>query len=81
MALCSLSIISGIYLGFSIYGIKKMITEKEDIVNSKIMTLHASTFTIYIVSTIFYVVFLWLSHIEAISQDSYLMADIFNIIC
>ncbi len=48
--------ISGIYLGCSIYLIKKLIIEKEDLVNTKIMTLHAAAFGIFMISTLVYVI-------------------------
>ena len=60
LALCLLSIISGVYLGLSIYRIKKMITQKEDVVNTTIMTIHAATFTIYMLSTFVSVIILGL---------------------
>ena len=52
LTVCLLSIISGIYLGVAIYRIKKLITEKEDLVNTKIMVIHAATFGIYMFSTL-----------------------------
>ena len=48
-----LSLVSGAYLGYSIYNIKKKITEKDDELNVKIMFLHAASFILFILSTLF----------------------------
>ena len=37
--LCLLAMVSGSYLGLSINQVRKLITEKEDLVNTKIMTI------------------------------------------
>ena len=39
LAICILALISGTYLGLAINRIRKLITEKEDIINTKIMTI------------------------------------------
>ena len=39
LILSLLSVISGTYLGLSIHRIKKLITQKEDLINTKIMTI------------------------------------------
>ena len=61
LALSLLAIVSGIYLGLSIYRIKKLITAKKVQVNTKIMILHAATFSLYMLITIVAVLFLGLA--------------------
>jgi hypothetical protein len=81
IGLCLLSIISGFYLGFSIYRIKKMATEKDDLVNTKIMTIHAASFGIYMLSSLVSVVMLVLDAWYDVPYGYYLASDILNIIC
>ena len=80
-ALSVLSIVSMIYFGFSILRIKKLITENEDVINTKIMTVHAATFSIYMLSTFVSVVGFGLYSWGLIAIKYYLMSDIFNIVC
>ena len=80
-ALSVLSIVSMIYFGFSILRIKKLITENEDVINTKIMTVHAATFSIYMLSTFVSVVGFGLYSWRLIALKYYLMSDIFNIVC
>ena len=76
-----LAIISGTYHGKSIYEIKKRITEQEDQLNTKIMTIQSVSFGIYMLSTIFSVVVFGLFAVKAVSIDVYYISDILNTIC
>ena len=73
--------VSGLYLGFSIYRIKKLIAKKEDLVNTKIMTLHALSFGIYMLSNIVSVTVLGLYSWGHIPEGYYLASDIFTVVC
>ena len=76
-----LSIVSGVYFGLSIYRIKKISTEKEDLVNSNALNLHAASFGIYMFSTIVSVVVLGLDAWYDLPYGYYIASDIFNMIC
>ena len=75
--------ISGIYLGCSIYRIMKLITDKEDLVNTKIMTIHAAAFGIYMISTLIFVIIYLIAAYSGIhyKYDYISMADNINIFC
>jgi len=47
-----LDIISALYLGVSIYSIKKLITKRNLIIDTKIMVVQAVTFALYLLSII-----------------------------
>ena len=81
MALCTLSIISGTYLGVSVYRIKKKITDQEDLANTKIISIHAAVFTFYMISTFVSVLASGLYSWDLIQYEKYCMADTFNIFC
>ena len=76
-----LSIVSGVYFGLSIYRIKKISTEKEDLVNSNALNFHAASFGIYMFSTIVSVVVLGLDAWYDLPYGYYIASDIFNMIC
>ena len=68
--------VSGLYLGLSIYRIKKLIKAKGIEVNTKIMILHAATFGFYVFSTI-----LWpLTNMYKV-KDFYIIALASIIVC
>ena len=50
MIISLLDVISAFYLGVSIYRIKKLISDKQLQVNTKIMVVQAATFTLYLFS-------------------------------
>ena len=50
MIISLLEVISAFYLGVSIYRIKKLISDKQLQVNTKIMVVQAATFTLYLFS-------------------------------
>ena len=81
LGLCILSIISGSYFGFAIYRVKKLIIEHKDLVNTKIMSMHAISFSVYMLSTIVSVVALGLSAWGIISYEIYWATKIFTIFC
>ncbi len=47
-----LDIISALYLGVSIYSIKKLITKRNLIIDTKIMIVQAVTFALYLINSI-----------------------------
>ena len=76
-----LSIVTGIYFGFSIFRIKNLINESENLINTKIMTVHAATFSIFMLSTIVSSVGFGLYSWRIIDIHYFLMSDIFNYVC
>ena len=54
MATCLLGFISGIYLGLSIFRIRKLTKERKLEINTKIMIVHISTFILFLVISVVY---------------------------
>ena len=81
LILCVLNLVSGLYLGSSIYSIKKKMTEQDDAINVRIMTVHVASFSIYIVSTLLYSVTLLLFAEIDLDYKYFEMADTLSIVC
>jgi drug/metabolite transporter (DMT)-like permease len=77
MIICLLDLISGIYLGLSIYRIRKLTKEKGIEINTKIMIVHVLTFILSLLS-----MFIWVFAIELPDPHAfYYVADIFLYSC
>ena len=68
-----LCIVSGAYLIYAISTIKKIISN--EILNTKILSVHAAAFGLFMISTLISVVFYEFNH------DHYLIADCFAVVC
>lgn len=77
---CALSVISGLYLGYSIFKIKRIINCHE-VLHTKNLTVHAVAFSIYMLSYLLTGVAVGLFAWGKISYNQFLVMDIFKFFC
>ena len=77
---CTLSIISGVYLGYSIYQIKQIINSHE-VLHTKNLTVHTIAFSIYMLSYALTGIAVGLEAWEKISYEQFLVMDDLKFFC
>ena len=80
-----IQIISGLFLGFAIFKIRKFLNKKgySHLLDTKILAIHTTTFGFYMVSIVIYTIFLMIDNLNLgkETEKKFYIANIFCNIC